>query len=286
MTDYSLWLVEYGKGKEQAWSWMIAGEHNKGVIENVPFTYLVGRGEGHTFLIDVGFDDNPRTHDMLNGFGVIAYQNPRACLGKLGFTPEDVDTVFLTHLHFDHAGNTAAFPNAKFYLQQKELFEWLSWLSLPKQMQYFSFPIDKQNIIEIVNLVLDGRCELIHGERDDILSGVQLIPAFDTHSFGMQFVGVESAGKKWVCVSDNAHEYQNYTGVNDDGIIRPVSFLTGSMKNAIMSLNNALKTAGSIDNLIIFHAQGSFERFPTKTYPDGLRIAELVLAKDQKSLIE
>ena len=286
MADYSLWLVEYGRGKEQAWSWMVAGEHNKGVIENVPFTYLVGRGEGHTFLIDVGFDDNSRTHEMLNGFGVIAYQNPKQCLAKIGIAPEEIDTVFLTHAHFDHAGNTAAFPNAKFYLQQKELIDWLHWLSLPKRMQYFSFPIDKHNLMEIVELVLSGRCELIQGEKESVLPGINLIPAFETHSFGMQFVSIETSKGKWVCVSDNAHEYVNLTGVNDDGVIRPVSFLTGSTKNTILSLDNALKTAGCLENLIIFHAQGSFDRFPYKTYEDGLRICELALAKDQPSKIE
>lgn len=286
MSEYSLWLVEYGRGKEQAWSWMVAGEHNKGVIENVPFTYLVGRGEGHTFLIDVGFDDNPRTHSMLENFGVIAYQSPKNCLAKLGISPEEIDTVFLTHSHFDHMGNTAAFPNAKFYLQQKELFDWLYWFSLPKQMQYFSFAVDKYNIVEIVKLVLSDRCELIDGERDNILPGIKLIPAFDTHSFGMQFVLIETAKEKWVCVSDNAHEYKNLTGVNDDGVIRPVSFLTGSTKNTIISLDNALKVAGGLENLIIFHAQGSFDRFPTKSYEDGLRICELALAKGQISILE
>jgi len=286
MTDYSLWLVEYGRAKEQAWSWMVAGEHNKGVIKNVPFTYLVGRGEGHTFLIDVGFDDNSRTHEMLRDFGVIAYQNPQHCLGKIGITPQEIDTVFLTHAHFDHAGNMLAFPNAKFYLQQKEIFDWLKWFSLPKRMQYFSFAIDKQNLIEIVAHVLNGRCVLVDGEQDNILPGIKLLPAFDTHTFGMQYVVIETGGDSWVCVSDNAHEYDNLTGINSDGIIRPVSFLTGSYKNAILSLDNALNIAGSIDRIILSHAQDTYNRFPSKTYEDGLRICELKLAKGQSSMIE
>src|ERR1700710_3089158 len=33
----------------------------------------------------------------------------------------DVDTGVLTHLHYDHAGDTAAFPSARFVIQDREL---------------------------------------------------------------------------------------------------------------------------------------------------------------------
>ena len=286
MTNYSLWLVEYGKGLNQARSWAIAGEHNKGLIENTPFTYLVGRGEGHTFLIDVGFDDNSRTHEMLVSFGVTAYENPENCLRKLGIKPGEIDTIFLTHAHFDHAGNLEAFPNATFYLQKKELYDWINWLSLPERLQYFSFPIDKQNISELVELAINNRCVLVDGEMKDVLPGINLIPAFDTHSFGLQYVSIMNGSDKWVCVSDNAHEYENITGINNDGIIRPVSFLTGSYEKTIISLDNALHLANDINHLILFHAQGTFDRFPSKVFEDGLRISELTLAVGQPSLIQ
>ncbi|TCD67197.1 hypothetical protein EIP91_000424 [Steccherinum ochraceum] len=39
-----------------------------------------------------------------------------ACLEKGGLSPSDVDYVCLTHVHFDHSGNPAAFPNSIFLL--------------------------------------------------------------------------------------------------------------------------------------------------------------------------
>jgi glyoxylase-like metal-dependent hydrolase (beta-lactamase superfamily II) len=53
-------------------------------------------------------------------------------LDKLGFKPEEITDVLLTHLHFDHTGGSTTFhdgnwiptyPNAKYYVQRKH-FEW------------------------------------------------------------------------------------------------------------------------------------------------------------------
>ncbi|HET8568285.1 MAG TPA: N-acyl homoserine lactonase family protein [Candidatus Limnocylindria bacterium] len=42
-------------------------------------------------------------------------------LGSLGVTPGAVDVVVNSHLHFDHAGNDRAFPNATFVVQREHL---------------------------------------------------------------------------------------------------------------------------------------------------------------------
>lgn len=42
-------------------------------------------------------------------------------LDKLGYKLEDVKTVVLSHMHFDHAGGMCHFPDATFVVQKKEL---------------------------------------------------------------------------------------------------------------------------------------------------------------------
>lgn len=44
-----------------------------------------------------------------------------ARLGSLGVRPDDVAVVVNSHLHFDHAGNNRAFPNATFVVQAEHL---------------------------------------------------------------------------------------------------------------------------------------------------------------------
>lgn len=55
------------------------------------------------------------------------------CCGKLvahlraaGYQPEQVDEILITHLHKDHAGGVAAFPNAVLRLSQAEADYWLT----------------------------------------------------------------------------------------------------------------------------------------------------------------
>jgi len=290
MADYSMWLLEFAHGKTQAWSWMVAGEHNKGVVYNVPFYYVLIQGEGHNILIDVGFDYNPRTKDMLEGFGVIDYVTPDKILSKIDLKPDDIDIVILTHAHFDHMGNMSGFPNATFYLQKRELFEWINWISLPERFQFLSMPLDPYNLNEAIDLIAKGRMKLVDGRVENLFPGITLLPAFDTHSFGLQQVSIEIGSDKgkenWVCVSDNAHEYENVEGIDGDGILRPVGYVTGSFQNTILALDEALQIAGTSDRLIIGHSQTSFDRFPSKVYPDGLRVAELALAEKEKSKIK
>lgn len=44
-----------------------------------------------------------------------------ARLAALGVRPEEVTVVVNSHLHFDHAGNNGAFPNATFVIQREHL---------------------------------------------------------------------------------------------------------------------------------------------------------------------
>jgi 4-pyridoxolactonase len=42
-------------------------------------------------------------------------------LKSIGKNPEDIDHVFISHLHFDHAGNIKLFKNATVYVQKEEM---------------------------------------------------------------------------------------------------------------------------------------------------------------------
>jgi glyoxylase-like metal-dependent hydrolase (beta-lactamase superfamily II) len=44
-----------------------------------------------------------------------------ARLAAVGVTPDDVTVIVNSHLHFDHAGNNRAFPNATFIVQAEHL---------------------------------------------------------------------------------------------------------------------------------------------------------------------
>lgn len=88
-----------------------------GVQDGIPSSlcvYLI-RKDGKNILIDSGNgNEDSRLIPELN---------------SLGLSPEDIDYVFLTHLHGDHTGGltkgeTAVFPEAKVYLNKDEYEGW------------------------------------------------------------------------------------------------------------------------------------------------------------------
>ena len=42
-------------------------------------------------------------------------------LADLGYKPEQVTKILLTHRHSDHSGELKSFPNAKVYVNQEEM---------------------------------------------------------------------------------------------------------------------------------------------------------------------
>jgi glyoxylase-like metal-dependent hydrolase (beta-lactamase superfamily II) len=96
---------------------------------HIPTGCFLVRGAGVTVLVDAGSgpDDLPFPPDLADAAGLA---NPPehiatsgglpAQLAEAGVSPEDVTTIFLTHLHYDHVGWVAPrgqlfFPNAEVY---------------------------------------------------------------------------------------------------------------------------------------------------------------------------
>lgn len=80
--------------------------------------YLEGE---HKILVDTGGcgPEEPR------GIGAQPYtRTPEeelpAALAAIGLSPDDIEYVIFTHLHWDHAYNNHLFTKAKFYCQKKE----------------------------------------------------------------------------------------------------------------------------------------------------------------------
>jgi glyoxylase-like metal-dependent hydrolase (beta-lactamase superfamily II) len=92
--------------------------------ERVEFYYYVFllRGEGVTAVIDCGTSTfAPVNKALRRDLGEQGTARPTrgeqavtALLAEEGVTTQDVDVVAITHFHWDHVGNVALFPNARF----------------------------------------------------------------------------------------------------------------------------------------------------------------------------
>ena len=114
--------------------------------------YLV-RSQGRTILIDTGYGEGPiesiggRRGELMDD------------LAARGISPEEVDTVFISHLHSDHVGWTVverdgelvpAFPNARYVAHQADL----DHFRRPDIQAASSFPFMDRCVESIIDLGL------------------------------------------------------------------------------------------------------------------------------------
>lgn len=108
-------------------------------------------------------------------------------LKKRGVSPQEIGTVILTHLHWDHAGNNGLFPNAKFYVQKREL-------------EYAANPLKIQRGAYNYPLIVQTQYEVIDGVQE-ITRGISVIPT-PGHSPGSQSVLVDTQQGTYIIAGD------------------------------------------------------------------------------------
>ncbi len=91
----------------------------RGSLQN----YLIDTGS-EVILVDTGLpagtpEENPDENSpAYTGKDICSYMDAFAALG---YKPEQVTKILLTHKHADHSGELKSFPNAKVYVNQEEL---------------------------------------------------------------------------------------------------------------------------------------------------------------------
>ena len=125
------------------------------------YTLLSGRdddGSVHHHLVDVGFDA-----PWIPRFGFYGYEAPDAVLAKVGLTPADIETVLVSHMHFDHVNNISRFPNAEVYVQWEEFQGWSKVLGLPSrytplgEQSWITSSFDRGDLAVFGGLAGEGR---------------------------------------------------------------------------------------------------------------------------------
>ncbi|MBQ9165156.1 MAG: MBL fold metallo-hydrolase [Bacteroidaceae bacterium] len=91
----------------------------RGSLQN----YLIDTGD-EVILVDTGIpagtpEENPDENSV--AFTGHDIQSHMDALAGLGYKPEQVTKILLTHRHVDHSGELRSFPNAKVYVNQEEL---------------------------------------------------------------------------------------------------------------------------------------------------------------------
>ena len=106
------------------------------------------RAPGHTLLFDTA------AHGVIK-----TLQNS---LAQLNVAPEEVDTIFLSHMHYDHLNNVAYYPNAQIIVGRRE------W-------EYATQEKDEWTPLESVLYLQNCRQVRLVEDGEEILPGIRAI---------------------------------------------------------------------------------------------------------------
>jgi N-acyl homoserine lactone hydrolase len=292
MADYSIWVLEYASQPKTDIGGIVYGAYNKG-FRAMPYAYVVLQSKHHVAMVDVGHNHADFGETLAVSYGVEHWHGPREALALCGLRPEDVDTVFITHAHFDHFGNVEAFPRAHFYIAEQEIEKSIWALALPERLKFLATAIDPGDLAKGAALARRGRLTLVKTDMQDVLPGIDLHLAPDTHSFVSLWVELRNDRKQpsddvWVLAGDLVYAYENLGGLEGEAengeSYLPIGFAIGSQTNLLLATEKMLKAVGYERRRVVpVHEARLKEVFPSRAREAGLVISEICLADGAQS---
>lgn len=232
---YELYAIRYATREARSPEHFIGGDSHD---TPMPMDYFVWAAIGpeRSFVIDTGF-----TREMAEQRKRIYLRDPSEALSLIGLDAATVDTVILTHLHYDHVGTFHKFPKAEFHVQEDEVH-----YATGRYMRYpqLSHPYEPSDIAGMVLLNFEQRVRQ-HTGKVELAPGIELHPV-GGHTAGLQFVRVRTQRGWVVLASDATHYYANM----DQGRPFTAAFHVGKMHEAFDALHAA---ADSRDHIVAGH---------------------------------
>ncbi len=163
------------------------------------FIWVLKSGD-KTIVVDTGYDAleaKRRNRPII--------RDPAQSLNALGLNAEEIDTVIITHLHYDHAGGLGRYPKATFHLQKSEM-EFATGPCMCSDVIQMPFTAD--HVCEMVHKIYSGR--VVFHEGDGFVAEGVSVHCVGGHSRGLQVVRVKTAQGYLCLASDASHYYENF----------------------------------------------------------------------------
>jgi len=188
-TDQSIHTFGFGQGvrtKTYCYIWLIEGAEKK-------------------ILVDTGCSNPEWTAKYHKSMDRANYRNPLDALASAGASPEEIDVIVMTHLHWDHCHNTELFPKVPILVQKREL-------------QYAIAPLPSHGLV-YESQVIDMRppwiksieqIEIVEGDAE-ICPGVSVV-RLPGHSKGIQGVLVQTENGRHLIAGDCCPKVENWQG--------------------------------------------------------------------------
>jgi glyoxylase-like metal-dependent hydrolase (beta-lactamase superfamily II) len=176
---------------------------NQGVKVDVPSYIWYIEGSESKIILDTSYSDP----ELMSKWHYPCTRKPENevvnALKSVGLKPEDIDIVVMTHLHWDHSGNTNLFRNASILIRREEVAYAIAPLGI--HSVFYDAPT-----IGRTPAWLNTKFEFVSGDKE-IAKGVSV---FFTpgHTPGHQSVAVETEEGRYVIAGDAIPLYENLNG--------------------------------------------------------------------------
>ena len=165
------------------------------------YFFWVARGPERTVLIDCGFSERGGARRDRT-----TLCPPAEALSRLGVDPGSVSQLIVTHAHYDHIGNLAAFPATEIVMSRREYDFWTGPLA---SRPLFATSAEEDEIAVLRQARAEQRITFAgeRGSRRQAAPGIDVLEV-GGHTPGQLVVLVAVAGGEVVLASDALHYYE------------------------------------------------------------------------------
>jgi glyoxylase-like metal-dependent hydrolase (beta-lactamase superfamily II) len=241
---HEIYAIRYGHLARRSPENFIGGD-----VHDVPmpldyFVWVI-KGDDGIHLVDTGFSEATARRRSRNIVTPV-----REGLLAAGVEPDSVRSVILTHLHYDHAGNTPLFANATYHVQEREM----AFCTGPHMCRHdHAHHYEAEDVGHVVRQLFEGRVSF-HAGDSDLAPGISLHHV-GGHTDGLQVVRVRTARGWVVLASDATHFFANI----ETGRPFPAVFDLDAMKEGFRRLH---ALASSPAHIIPGHDPEVVARYP------------------------
>jgi glyoxylase-like metal-dependent hydrolase (beta-lactamase superfamily II) len=242
--EYEVYAIKYARRDSTRNQNLLFADPHDGPMPIDYYVWAIVNNE-RRIVVDIGFDAveaDTRGRQHL--------RCPAESLVEIGIQPRDVKDVILTHLHYDHCGNLDRFPQARFFLQDREM-TFATGRNMLHDILRQAYTVN--HVQALIGAVYDKRVVFVD-QSLEIAPGVT-VHHVGGHTDGLQIVRVRTHRGWIVLASDAAHFYANMDIPNP----YPVLYSVGDM---LRGFDTVRSLADSPTHIIPGHDPLVMDRFP------------------------
>jgi glyoxylase-like metal-dependent hydrolase (beta-lactamase superfamily II) len=255
--EYEVYAIKYARRDSTRNQNLLFADPHDGPMPIYYYVWVIANNE-RTIVVDIGFGE---TEAQTRGRQYL--HCPVETLGQIGIQSGDVKDVILTHIHYDHCGNLDRFPQARFFLQDREM-AFATGRNMLHHILRQAYTVS--HVQALIGAVYDKRVVFVD-QTSEVAPGVT-VHHVGGHTDGLQIVRVWTRRGWMVLTSDAAHFYDNMDLPNP----YPLLYSVGDM---LRGFDTARALAHSPTHIIPGHDPLVMERFPSASASSKGVIARL-----------